>query len=156
MIISNHLRIIVIYFIIDFDFIGFVEIIKILTRKIEIVGLIKNFINFKNFENYSGWKIILAENYFIEIEAIINLIIKLYFSNQNLRKMHENKDQELSKILVTLFLMNLISICFLKMNQNLVKVQKVVHVDYQNYMISSYQLFVINLGIDCSKVGKHF
>jgi hypothetical protein len=54
LIISNHLRIIVIYFIIDFDFIGFVEIIKILTRKIEIVGLIKKFINFKNFENYSG------------------------------------------------------------------------------------------------------
>ena len=42
------------------------------------------------------------------------------------------------------------------MNQNLVKVQKVVHVDSQNYMISSYPLFLIDLGIDCSTVGKHF
>lgn len=44
------------------------------------------------------------------------------------------------------------------MSHNLVKVQIIIVVDfsYQNYMISSYPLFLIDLGIDCSTVGKHF
>lgn len=54
--------------------------------------------------------------------------------------------------------MNLISIYYLKMNYNLFKVQKSVAVDfnYQNYMISSYLLFAIDLNIGCNKEGKHF
>jgi len=44
------------------------------------------------------------------------------------------------------------------MSLNLVKVQIVVDLDfsYQNYMISSYQLFVVDLGINFSKVDMHF